>query len=715
MGGKQYAFDGPRWRAALGRLSPVNRTQILKAVDKYFENRTRVGLHLERLEDTKLNLFSFKASDDLRVIVEKVGGLQVLVDAGHHDATYERAKRMRRVLDRRREILEYVLIGESGEERVARESHDPVASVRLPTEAGLLDHWTDFQLRVAGLTNEEAALARTLREIPEVTALDEQLADRILDLATTTPDQWAAPVLDEEAETERRLRALFETFSVLAGFTRLMDAGEARRLAAAPIEDWMVFLHPDQRDVVRRNHAGPAYVRGGPGTGKTVVALHRAVELSGRLPADRGRILFTTFVRTLPAVFKQLHLRIPGADPERVEFVNVDGLAHEFLQAHGGSPNRNDREIDGAYASAIRSDGPWRALVDVTFTAGYLKDEIRSVIKGRGIDTVHEYLSIARVGRGTPMQESHRRAVWALHEAWDVRMRERGTVDYNDRVRIARDRARAHGRPLFAAAIVDEAQDISQVGIEFIHALLTGGPGPSGPDQLLIVGDGAQRVYPGGFRLLNAGVDVRGRTTVLRLNFRTTRQIMEAALAVAGGVEIEDLEENYRRGDQMVASLRDGPRPSLRIFDDRAKELAHVAERIHHLVGDGRDPGDILVAASANWQVEEALAALRAAGIPAMALLNYDGVTTPYVKVGTNLRSKGLEFKIVFVPHLDEELFPRRRPANQTDEERAEERAQGLARLFVAMTRARDLLFLTSSGDPIIELQKAESLLEWRV
>jgi superfamily I DNA/RNA helicase len=190
---------------------------------------------------------------------------------------------------------------------------------------------------------------------------------------------------------------------------------------------------------------------------------------------------------------------------------------------------------------------------------------------------------------------------------------------------------------------------------------------------------------------------------------------MEAALAVAGGLEVEDLAEDYRRGEQVVESLRDGFPPSLRIFENHNAELVHVAERIGHLIGDGRDPGDMLVATSANWQVEMALEALRVAGVPAMALTEYDGVTTPFVKVGTSLRSKGLEFKVVFVPFLGEDRFPRKRPTGQTDEERAEERAQGLSRLFVAMTRARDLLFLTASGPPIVELQRAEKLLEWRV
>lgn len=710
----EYAYDVRRWKRAFRQLSDQDQRVIERAVDKYLEDRERVGLNVEPLS-THLNLYSIRASDELRVIIEKVGQLQVFVDAGHHEPTYDRAHRLRRILDPRRQHLEYVLLSESESERSERLGDGPAGAVPAVLDAALLDHWSDTQLVAAGLTGDQLMVARSLGDYDELLTIDDDLATRLLELASTTPEAWQKPVLDEDAEAERILRAGWETFGVLAGLTPFVHASEARRLAAAPIEDWMVFLHPDQRETVRRRLSGPSYVRGGPGTGKTVVALHRAVELASRIPASRGRILFTTFVRTIPPVFQALCDRIPNASPDRIHFIHVDELARQFLEINDSSPDRRDRDIESAFSSAVRSDGLWRGLVDSAFTADYLKDEIRAVIKGRGIDNVDDYLTIARVGRRTPMQEGQRRAVWALKEAWDARMKERGTIDYIDRVRLARDVARNYGRSVYAAAIVDEAQDIPQVGLEFVHALLTGGSGASGADQLMVVGDGAQRVYPGGYRLLNAGVDVRGRTTVLRINFRTTRQIMEAALAVAGGVEVEDLMDDFRRGEQAVESLREGLPPSLRIFDNHDAELAHVAERIGHLIGDGRDPGDMLVATSANWQVEKALETLRAAGVPAMALTEYDGVTTPFVKVGTSLRSKGLEFKVVFVPFLAEERFPRKRPAGQTDEERAEDRAQGLSRLFVAMTRARDLLFLTATGPPIVELQRAEKLLEWRV
>src|SRR3546814_14156524 len=91
---------------------------------------------------------------------------------------------------------------------------------------------------------------------------------------------------------------------------------------------------PDQRSVVQQRYSGPARVRGSAGTGKTVVALHRAAELAQRYNDDSELpILFTTFIKTLPLVFEQLYDRLPNAVPNRVRFLTVAQLAFEVCRA----------------------------------------------------------------------------------------------------------------------------------------------------------------------------------------------------------------------------------------------------------------------------------------------------------------------------------------------------------------------------------------------
>jgi len=346
---------------------------------------------------------------------------------------------------------------------------------------------------------------------------------------------------------------------------------------------------------------------------------------------------------------------------------------------------------------------PDTALAKAGFTRQYLRDEINAVVKGRGVRTVEEYLGMERTGRGTRLAEPLRRQVWELRQEWDLQMAERGVMDFVDVVTRARDHARRRSSAMYRAAIVDEAQDLSLVGLQLIRALVNGPEAKERSDGLLLVGDGAQRIYPGGFTLRQAGIEVRGRTTVLRTNYRNRPEIAAAAMAIAGDQAVDDLGEEYKRGEEAAASARPAAnfKPVLVNCSGIDDEARFIAGRVADLVASGSvGYGDVAVCAPTNHQTEELRRLLPAAGIPVQPLERYDGKPTDKVKVGTHHRAKGLEFKIVFLPCLGENDFPRRRQPGQSDEEYAEEISRALSQLFVAMTRARDALLLLASGGP---------------
>ena len=696
---------------SLQKLSPDDQAQVWRAIAKFIEDPTTPGLRFEKVENTRFNGYKFRASKKLRVLIDRRSTFDVIVDVRQHDDLYRRAERIVKVSNSLTEEIRYLELGRQPDDLDPAE-HLPQSEERATK---LFDHWSDEELATAGLTSEQISEARTLAVLEDLEDLDLEWAMSLVDLMAVTFAEWSRPVLDPEAEADAKLLSDLQDFGVLAGFTRFLDSSDAARLAAAPIEDWMVFLHPEQRELVLRRFRGPARVSGGPGTGKSVVALHRAAELATRLDPSEGRILFTTFVKTLPPVLEELYQRIPGAPTRRIDFVGVDALARRFLDRHGQDVPLDGDTIDDAFEAALRrKDGAWRRLLRDGFTPTYLKEEIVAVIKGRGLTDMSQYLApFQRTGRRTPFQDGQRRAVWALMEAWDEEMARRGTVDFADKIRIARDYARTLPEPAYRSAIVDEAQDMTQVKMEFIHALVNPSSEEVRPDSLLIVGDGAQRIYSGGFRLLNAGIDVRGRTSVLRLNYRTTRQIMEAALAVAGNSEVEDLGEDYRRAEVAVRSLREGIRPSIRMFASDDEQFSHLQQRIEELRNTGQGVGDMLVAVPTNTKAKLVLRFLKSQGIEATELFAYSGRTQDAVKVGTYARSKGLEFKSVILPFLSDDEFPRRRPPGQRPDERAEERQLGLSWLFVAMTRARDALFISSGPNLLTEIQQNEALFEW--
>ena len=363
--------------------------------------------------------------------------------------------------------------------------------------------------------------------------------------------------------------------------------------------------------------------------------------------------------------------------------------------------------IDAAFAAAFRTvvtaGSPLSEL-----SRDYLRTEVTNVIKGRGLRNVDDYLAIERTGRRTGFTEPMRRQAWLLMEEWDRQMASRNTIDFPDVLLRARDHARQLMAPKYRAAIVDEAQDLTLVGLQLIRALVTAPSGADPTDGLMVVGDGAQRIYAGGFTLRQAGIDVRGRTTVLKVNYRNTRQIIDAAMAVAGNQAVDDLGDQQLRGDAEAGANRQGFKPVLKCCASRDDELSFVVEQIKNAVAlETIGIGDIAVAVPTNDQAGLVQNALTAAVIKSQTLDKYDGHPTDAIKVGTHHRIKGLEFKVVLLPFLGANEFPRQRVAGQGDVEYAEATELAISCLFVAMTRPRDGLFISCTGEPSAVLEPA--------
>ena len=434
--------------------------------------------------------------------------------------------------------------------------------------------------------------------------------------------------------------------------------------------------------------------------------------------ADSGRrsqshqppsILFTTFVKSLPPVFRNLYDRLPTSVAGAVEFIHVDRLAHRICTQAGQrprlDPSAGNKAFEGAFGAIVRTDTP---LQRAGLTRDYLREEVTAVIKGRGVDSLEEYLELERTGRRMRLTLAMRAQVWELHKEWNKRLHEAGIIDFPDVVRKARDIARRYREPLYRAAIVDESQDLSLVGLQLVRALVTESNGHDRPDALFIVGDGAQKIYPGGFTLAQSGLDIRGNSSVLRVNYRNSRPIIRAALACAGSETINDLGEEYLRGDARPEAQRDGVMPRLVRTKNLSGQIAHVAAEIERLCSqDGLGPGDVGVFAPSNAQAEQAIDDLAARGLHCQNLRRFDGRPNSSIKVGTFHRAKGLEFKVVFLLGLSDRSFPKPKRYGQSDAEYRERRALQVSELFVAMTRARDGLFLLCEEEPSDALHEA--------
>lgn len=694
----------------IAKLDPADYKRSVDAVNDLRRNPDAPGLRLKQLAGGLKGLWSVRAAQGLRVLLTRRGDSFVAIDAGPRQSIYDRANRGAFLINPATGFVGFT------ERHSATPEHSSASVGTEPTDdtPKPFDHWSDLELVEAGLDVQLAAL-RSLRTADQVLELDvsDETLELLIEILELTPEQWrrratidtsdAEAVRATKAEDEELLVDMVTRFGARTGLSPFFSAEELEKLLAAPIEDWMLFLHPDQRVVTERHFAGPARVRGPAGTGKTVVLLHRAAVLADRYADPTDKILVTTYVSSLPPVLDRLFRRLPTANAERVEFTNVDKLARAVCKRAGVHVVVNPLEADTAFNQA------WRASVTAgspieraKLSRSYLQEEIRSVIKGRGIALEDLYLNVKRTGRRTPLNAEVRTQVWALAEAWDARLAERGICDFADVILKARDIARAADEATYRAALIDEAQDLTLAGLQLIRALVNG-PGPDRPDGLFIAGDGAQRIYSGGFTLQQAGVDVRGRSTVLRKNYRNTTEVLSAAVSVAGKTTVSDLDEDFVLGADVESADRTGRRPELIVSQSSDEQLAAITSRVTALATDADADapvflGDIAVCCPTNKTAKAIKAALQEAGLPTIELKDYDGDTVEAVKVGTHDRAKGLEFKVVILPDLSASTFLKPHPG-QAAAEAADYEATGLARLYVAMTRARDHLILSCVDD----------------
>jgi superfamily I DNA/RNA helicase len=571
------------------------------------------------------------------------------------------------------------------EDAVASLGMSPVAVQPLMVFAG---QRLDAELGRVRLLGEREVGPALLSERPRLRPESVRvIADQ---LERAFPEYEGSSVTAEASEATRAARPQEEPSDGLFDLDGLREAALEEALRA-PIEQWMTYLHPDQVALVRREWAGPARISGPAGTGKTVVGLHRAAHLAQR---TTGRVLYVTFANNLPRVQATFLKTMCPAVAGRVDFRSLHSWAQEFLHGCDIRFRVHPDKAETAFSLAWKNVGRGSCLAEVDPAPGYWRDEIAHVIKGRGIASFQEYATVPRRRRRASLRREHREAVWALFEAYESFRKERGVHDFNDVLSLALAEAmHGTGRHRYEAVIVDEVQDLTLVGVRLLHALV--GDAPNG---LLLIGDGQQAVYPGGFRLSDAGIDIRGgRGNVLRTNYRNSKEILDAALAVVAEDDFEDIDGLRTPGRRDVdLTYYDGqvvhvsaPTPA---EHDRA-----LLEALHGLPSEARP--DSAVLCPSMRAIDHYQRLLERAGIAVCPLEQYDGQPVDAVKLGTYRRAKGLEFKRVYLPEHKATLAGEPGPNDAAPSETASERHE-LARsqLFVAMTRARDVLWLGSVG-----------------
>jgi superfamily I DNA/RNA helicase len=449
-----------------------------------------------------------------------------------------------------------------------------------------------------------------------------------------------------------------------------------------PFQRWMTFLDPEQEVLVSRTYTGPARIAGPAGTGKTVVALHRMARQAKR---STGRQLYTTFVKTLANCQETYFRRLAPGTEGRVQFAGLHSWAMDFLGQRIAAPKLDPRGADRVFGRVWEQA---RAVFeDIEPHESYWREEIDRVIKGREIDDLDVYQRAERHGRnGIRLDEDRRVEVWhELYVPYVSEMRKRGISDYSDVIAIALAEIRNEPLPEpYDAVVVDEVQDMTLAGLRLAYAIAGG----NGSSPLLLLGDGQQQVYAGGWRMADAGIDLRGRGEVLRVNYRNRRRVWENAAGIDAVNELGDFD------DAPGVLLRDAdvtlPDGVVRIW--RGPDHYLESALVDGIRECGKPLSDIAVLTRTRQEAARLAGALDAVGIATLPLEDYDGTPHPAVKVGTVHRAKGLDFAAVFHPSWSGGAGPRTGASR--------ERAQLSERQkLVAITRARDFAWLGIRDD----------------
>ena len=638
-----------------------------------------------------------RVSRDIRLIVHRTEGSLLLCYVDHHDKAYGWAERRRLEVHPRTGAAQLVEIRETVEEiRVPRfvEAAPPVVSARPLFDGVSNDDLFGFGVPRDWIDTVRGATEDSILGIAD--HLPSEAAEALLELATGgTPRVVVSPNLafDWEAvppagstDVAAREIAAFSHPDAQRRFRTIESVGELEQALEFPWDKWTVFLHPEQRALVERAQSGPARVSGSAGTGKTIVALHRAVHLARANP--EGRVLLATYSEPLARALATRLRRLISSEPrlgDRIDVAAIPAVGARLYRSLVGPLKLASRDQVVAAISKAAADTGHGSL-----SPAFLLSEWDQVVDAWQIQGWEAYRDVVRLGRKTRLREDKRQALWAVFEATQKTLGSEGMLtEAGMFARLAAAVASARNPP-YTHAVVDEAQDVSVQQLRFFAAL-----GGAKPNALFFAGDLGQRIFQQPFSWTSLGVDVRGRARTLRVNYRTSHQIRAQADRLLEA-QIADVDGNEElRGDAI--SVFNGSPPILLTFADEAAEIAGVTDWIVERLGEGVAPHELGLFVRSDAQLGRARAAVEAAAVSFKVLDERIEGTSGFASVGLMHLAKGLEFRAVAVMACDDEVLPLQARIEEVGEDSDLKEVYDTERqlLYVACTRARDFLLVT--------------------
>lgn len=666
---------------SLAKLSGDEQKAAKTAAFDLQLNPAHPSLQFHKLDKAKdPNFWSIRVNRDLRIIVHRTGTSLLLCYVNHHDDAYHWAERRRLETHPKTGAAQLVEVRERVQEITVRkyvEAEQPAPKQRVfdnISEGTLLTYGVPPEWVPEVLNATEDGLLEVAGHLPA------EAAEALLNLATGI----RPPVPEHVAPGGNP----FEHPDALRRFRVMKNVEELALALDYPWERWAVFLHPEQRKLVEKNFNGPARVSGTAGTGKTIVALHRAAHLARTNP--QARVLLTTFSEPLANALRAKLRLLLTSEPrlgERIEVYSMDAIGRRLYELNIGKL----RIATEAQIAELLQQGSTGAG-EHKFSMRFLTTEWEQVVDGWQLDSWEDYRDVNRLGRKTRLKEAQRNLLWKIFEIVRSGLRERGLITTAGMFNVlARHYASGTALP-FDFAVVDEAQDIGIAQIRFLAAL-----GAGRPNSLFFTGDLGQRIFQQPFSWKAAGIDVRGRSAALKINYRTSHQIRSRADRLLDP-QIADVDGNVE-GRNGTVSLFNGPKPDIKAYPSNEAEIEGVHLWLKRLSEEGIQPHEIALFVRSAAQIDRTKASADRAGLKYRVLDEHVEIAPGLLSVSTMHLAKGLEFRAVCVMACDDEVIPLQERIETVSDEADLEDVYSTERhlLYVACTRARDHLLVTST------------------
>ena len=680
----------------LAKLPAKVHTKVMKWAIQFQADPKSLGINYENINGARdPNLKSVRLDGDWRGIVFKpsTGDVYVLLYVDRHDVAYRWAENRKLTINPVTGAMQ-MLAFESVTEQVPDEAPGANAvaaegAVEVPAVATtpvLFAGLEDRELMSLGVPQELLAFVRGIASEDELDAKQAQLPLEAYEgLFLVAAGDTLSQVLNAR---ETRVDKVIDTSDFAAAlatpesqsrFVVVSDDESMTAILNAPLAQWRVFLHPTQKKLTVGDRSGPVRVLGGAGTGKTVLAMHRAKWLAENRTEANQKVLVTTFTRNLAADIEQNLRTLCSSEAfTRLEVRNLDAWVNAFMRSRKLEHRIvYDRKQDAAYQA-------WQAALAIKDSSldlpdNFYENELEQVVLAQGITTLDQYRTARRTGRGVILGRAKRDAVWPVFEEYRGQLASRKLKEVDDAYREVADVLSAEAeksKPLYSAIVADETQDLGPQALRLLRALV-----PAGPNDLFFVGDGHQRIYSRNKAAMSrCGIDIRGRARKLYLNYRTTDEIRRQAVALLEDCEIDDLDDGHDE-TKRYKSLSHGPAPtvlSVEGIEAAAKHAIEFVRQWNTAQGEGLPLSFCVIAASEKSR--DAMAGLmQAAGLRCIAITaqSNHADARDVVHLATMHRAKGLEFDCVVVVAPKNYL-------GDTDETATKRKL-----LYVALTRAK--------------------------